>query len=88
MVAALTLLHEHENEIVATQRTPDGWARQVMEQTALRVVQRQDRAALENADVLLLHEERFEQNAPRRKAAEAALTAKWISAEAVEGLAK
>jgi hypothetical protein len=85
--AALALLHEHEGEIVATQRTPDGWARQVMEQTALRVVQRLDRAALEDADVLLLQQERFEQNAPRRKAAEVALTAKWLSAEAAEALA-
>jgi len=85
--AALALLHEHEGEIVATQRTPDGWARQVMEQTALRVVQRLDRAALEDADVLRLQQERFEQNAPRRKAAEVALTAKWLSAEAAEALA-
>ena len=86
--AALALLHEHEDEIVATQRTPDGWARRVMEQTALRVVQRLDRAALEDADVLLLQQERFEQNAPRRKAAEAALTTRWLSAEATEALAK
>ena len=32
-------------------------------------------------------QERFEQNAPRRKRLEVALTAKWLSAEAAEALA-